>query len=851
MLASGKTLAHFTILNPIGAGGMGEVYRARDQNLGRDVALKLLPDAFAQDPDRISRIEREARALAALNHPGIAVIHGLEEEEGSRFLVLELVEGEPLDHLLARGRPPLQESLRIGIQMAEALAAAHAKGILHRDLKPANIMVTPSGRVKVLDFGLAKALAQEAGAPAGATQAALTLASGSGTAMGAFLGTPDYMSPEQMRGGTVGPAADVWSLGCVLYELLSGARAFPGKTLSDSIAAVLGREPDWSLLPSAPATLSSLVKRCLEKDPARRPSGPAEVASRLEEALSETRRQVEVHERRAHPKLTQATFADEVEAFPAWSPDGKQLLYAREAGSGRKIFLKNLTDGSERQLTRGERDDILPGFSPDGLRVLFTRAMKPKVRLEPGDVFGPFQETDIWSVDFPSGKAELLVANACNAVLSPDGKHIAVDAEWAGPRRIWIVERNGRNPVQVTTDSSEAVDHIRPRWSPDGSMLVFQNVERTKFDIRVVRLRSRELVWITNDLFTDVHPFWSPSGRFIYFSSFYRSGAVNIWRIPVGANGIPEGTPYQVTTGAGQDIEVAISPDGSRMAFTTLRQNADLWRLPVSPETGLPTGAPEKVIATSREDSRGAWSPDGHLIAFNSDRGGDMNIWLASLEDGTTRPLTRGPGGDFQPTWSPDARRIAFFSTREGNPAIWTVEVGSGAIRRLSQPGGIEINPFYSPDGRRVAYQSDRSGRLELWVMNADGTEPRQLTHVGVGGHFMRWNREGNGILCVRLGHPGEILIVPVEGSEEVQSLSVKGGSHISLSPDHSRIMDVVAHKTLWTSPLQGGEPARVFEFDDPDVRIDYPVWSPDGRWVLFDRFRPQGGDIWVMEGFE
>jgi Tol biopolymer transport system component len=259
------------------------------------------------------------------------------------------------------------------------------------------------------------------------------------------------------------------------------------------------------------------------------------------------------------------------------------------------------------------------------------------------------------------------------------------------------------------------------------------------------------------------------------------------------------------------------------------------------------------VIATTREESRGAWSPDGRRIAFNSDRAGDMNLWIHDLDDRSTRQLTRGPGGDYQPAWSPDGQALAFFSSRAGRPGIWTIDLGSDTLSPLSPSDAIEINPAYSPDGTKIAYQSDRAGRLEVWVMGRDGRDPTQITRVGAMGHFLRWTRDGRWILftCPSGGAP-RTLRVAADGTSEPEPLPpVKGGSHISLSPDETRILDVVGHKVLHVSPLHGGDPWAVFEFDDPSVRIDYPVWSPDGRWALFDRFRPEGGDVWVLDGIE
>ena len=355
------------------------------------------------------------------------------------------------------------------------------------------------------------------------------------------------------------------------------------------------------------------------------------------------------------------------------------------------------------------------------------------------------------------------------------------------------------------------------------------------------------MTWVTNDLLTDFGPCWTPDGRFIVFSSAYRGGGINVWRVPVTREGAPVGPAEPVTTGAGQDVDPVVSPDGSRLAFAVFRQNAEIWRLPVDPATGRASGAPRRLIGGTREQSRGAWSPDGKRIAFNSDRIGDMHLWLHQLEDGSERQLTQGPGGDYQPNWSSDGSTLAFFSYRDGHVAIWTAEVEGGALRQITRGNSVDVNPFFSPDGSQIAFQSDRDGRLEVWVMNADGSGVRQLTRVGVGGHFLRWTLDGRNVIF-RCPGLKTLMRVGVDGGDPEPLPNVQGGSHISLSPDASRIMDVVSHKVLWVSPLAGGSPEPVFEFQEPEARIDYHVWSPDGTWVIFDRFQPRGGDIWVGE---
>ena len=860
-LTQGTKLGSYEIISPLGVGGMGEVYCALDTKLGREVAIKVLPEAFAKDQERLSRFEREARILASLNHPNIASIYNLEQEEGQTFLVLELVPGSTLDEMIIRESFGIKEALSICRQVAAALEAAHEKGIVHRDLKPANIKITPKNIVKVLDFGIAKIVNPNFFADNLSDVKTIGLDE---TGHGMILGTVSYMSPEQARGKQLDKQTDIWSFGCVLFEILTGHKAFDGETVSDVLVAILDRDPDWQSLPSSvPSKVRDLISRCLQKDIRQRLHDIGDTRIELEEILTTSgitttkkrkrTRTTPIHKTTdtdlkpivfRQPVLTQLTSAGGIHEFPAWSPDGTRLAYSLEVKGFKKIFIQEIDTGKNSQVTTGSCDDIQPAWGPSGDSILFVRSNQTHGKLQPGDVFGQYSDGDIWRIDLQSGKEQKFISNGFNPSFSPDGKLIALDASWAGPRRIWVVNHHGSNPQQITGDVSEAVSHVNPSWSPDGKSIVFQNIERTKFDIKVIGVASRNVEWITNDLFQDLNPVWS--GDYIYFSS-YRSGGLNIWRVPASGSGAPQ----QLTIGAGQDVQIAISPSGKQLAFTILRQNADVWKLGVSPESGDPMDAPSSVIVSTREDSRGAWSPDGNQIAFNSDRTGDMNIWKYSFDQEKIEQLTKGPGGDYQPNWSPDGNWITFFSCRAGNADIWLIDSSGNQLKRLTKTKSLEINPFFSPDGKHIAYQSDVSGRLEVWLMNSDGSDQHQITDIGVMGHFLRWSTDGKfTYFRCSSGHQS-VMKISVDGGEPLHLGEVAGGSHISFSPQHSLIMDVIGHKQLWVSPLNGGKPKMIFEFDNPDARIDYPVWSPDGKWILFDKFQPQGGDIWIMKNFE
>ncbi|HVE71875.1 MAG TPA: protein kinase [Thermoanaerobaculia bacterium] len=844
-LTPGTRFGAYEIVAPLGAGGMGVVYRARDVRLNRDVALKLLPENSISDPTAEARFRFEAQAASALNHPHILTIYDIgetSEETPRRYIAMEYIAGDTLRAYTATRRE-VGDLLEILIQIGEGLAKAHEADIVHRDLKPDNIMVTLDGYAKILDFGLAK-LADRGHADIGDETTQIMANQTPSTEPGTLVGTPSYMAPEQLTGGEIDRRSDIFAFGAVAYEALSGRRAFGGSMLAETVHLITAVDPPplRTIDERIPPELQRAVSRCLAKDPAARFPTMREVVAELRRVREHMRQPV-----RRYPKLVQLTFARAVEQFPALSPDGRQLVFTREIGRVRKLILTEPAEASERQLTRGDFDDIQPYWSPDGRSLLFVRASEAAAHFDKADVFGRYVGGNVWQLDLESGRETRLSDEGFNPAWSPDGTRIAFDASFSGPRRIWVADARGRNAQQLTTDDSEATSHVRPRWSPDGSKIVFQNIEGTKSDVRVVDVNTRAAKWITDDFVMDLHPVWSHDGGSIFFSS-YRTGGINVWSVPVDLDGSAAGPMQQITAGAGHDVDLDVPRSDDRLVFAILKQNAELWRLPIDPERGVATGAPEQVVAGARESSRGAWAPDGERIAFGSDRGGEMNLWLLTPRDGKTRRLTTGAGGDFQPNWSPDGSSLAFFSGRANAIDIWRYDFDTDTITRLTRGEGININPFFSPDGKQIAFHSDRDGRIEVFVMNADGTNVRQLTTCGAGGHFLRWTTDGAHILF-RCPGAKATMLVPVAGGEPERTAEVIGGAHMSFSPGDAHVMDVLNHRTLWCSPLRGGAPHKVFEFDDAESRIDYPVWSPDGRWILFDRFQPHGGDVWAVEG--
>jgi Tol biopolymer transport system component len=810
-----QTIAHYRITGKLGAGGMGEVWRATDTKLGRDVAIKLLTEAFAADPDRMLRFTREAQVLASLNHPNIAAIYGVEE----RALVMELVEGSTLAERIERGPVPLEEALPIARQIVEALEYAHEKGIVHRDLKPANIKITPEGRVKVLDFGLAKAL--DAGPPSSdpASSPTLTL---SATRAGTLLGTAAYMSPEQARGAATDRRSDIWAFGAVLYEMLAGRRPFAGDTVSDILAGILKTDPDWSALPpETPAAIRRLLRRALERD--RKHRLPDIGAARLElddvqeaaalsaPAVSASRRRWPVAAAAAlavgaalgwfaatlrQPASEARTlnlqidpepgtdFALGLSASAAISPDGRMVVYTAVSGSGRKLWLKPL-DGVAREMS-GTEGAELPFWSPDSRSVGFFAGSRLK-RVEVAG--GP--PTPLADASTPRG-------GSWNA----DGT-ILFSNVTGGVRR---VSASGGVAVAVTTldRDSEENSHRWPSFLPDGRRFLYYtqggkphaagvylaSLDKPQLRIKVVESTENAvylpprgdrpgcLLWLRGSALT-AQAFDPVTGRLVGQPSPVPGGERVGWTSAIGhaqfsvadngtilfASGADHylltwydrgGRPLGTTGRAEQYAGFRLAPDGVRAVASIVNAQGlrDFWLLDLV--RGLPTRLTSRGVAGAA-----IWSPDGKRIAAH--RLNNFQLFeIPASGVGEEKIVVEAQHNVYINDWSPDGRFLLYSqASAESGYDLWVLPLAAG-----SKPAPFQATQYnessgqFSPDGKWLAYVSDESGRSEIYVRSFAGGGDKWVVSNS-GGSYPRWLRDGKELLYQ--GLEGMLMSVAVK----------------------------------------------------------------------------------------
>jgi len=820
----GETLAHFKITGKLGEGGMGEVYRAEDTKLGRDVAIKVLPEIFAQDGERMARFAREAQVLASLNHPSIASIYQVEHDADRHFLVMELVEGETLADRIKRGRIPVDEAMAIALQVAEALEAAHNQGIVHRDLKPANINFTGSGKIKVLDFGLAKALEAGAGADSHPSHPSLSLSptmTAQMTGVGVLMGTAAYMSPEQARGEPADRRADIWAFGVVLMEMLTGQTVYAGKTMSDTLAGILAREPEWEGLPDdVPPIVRNLLDRCLQKETLDRLQAIGEAriavagyladpeAAKLEGQTVEYAPQPAW--RRALPWAALAlaavagfaavvgwsrttdrpepdsmhlnvempvetTLLTQIGSSVVLSPDGTHLAYVTGDPASRSLFLRDLNQLEGNMLPGGELS-YLPFFSPDGEWIAF---------VTPGEL----KKVSI------SGGTPLTIAkvNFCRgATWAPDDT-IIFTPEQEAP--LFRIPAAGGEPEQVTTLDEEAgeVTHRWPWALPDGNTVLFvshtRNGQFSEANIQGLNLETGETTILVRG---GTYPRWANSGHLLY---------------------VREGT---------------------------------LYALPMDPVTMEIQGSPGPVIedVTTNEQAYGtahySVSDTGKLVYMKGSGAGGGYAVVQVGRDGTTAPLIEDLAAYWDPALSPDGNWLALSVVVPGsnNGDIWVEDLDRSIRTRLTFGDGDNTSPVWTPEGEMIYFSSSRGSSYDIFRVAADGSEQSvQLTEDELEQYPNSINPDGQILVYTEVtkDNAQDIMMMPLEGDGEPQvflstSFAEYGGK---VSPDGNWLVYGSNESGDWEVYVRPFPEGRG-EWRISDGRSSHPRWSSTGTEILF-----------------
>ncbi len=736
---TGSSIGPYQVEELIGAGGMGEVYRARDPRLQRDVAIKILPDAFALDDDRLRRFEREARVLASLDHRHIASIYGLEEVGGTRALVLELVEGPTLADRIGKGPVPIDEALTIARQIADGLESAHDQGVVHRDLKPANIKIRPDGTVKILDFGLAKAVVGDANEADAANTPTIT---GMATREGIVLGTAAYMSPEQARGRAVDRRTDVWAFGCVLYEMLTGRAPFAGESVTDSLANIIHRDPEWDALPaSTPQRIRELLRRCLQKDPRNRQRDMGDVRLEIEEAIARLGSPSMAEgalgqgsRRGSAPPLWLLLAAgiggaavalaatrmvswgaaeDPVPRFdrftrfvstaaqefaPALSPDGKWVAYLSNARGPTDVWVKFIEGGGDaRNLTASSAFDVQtvdavggPQIKPDGSEIAFN-AGPPGARPN---------QMSTWVIPAPLGGSARRFLPPGNSGMqwSRDGRRIAYVRPGSSlGDALWIADADGQNARELVR--REGGRHLHwVRWSGDGQFLYFNyglmTLNNQGSELFRVPVSGGSVQPVVRSLRRAAFPFPTRDGRGLFYAANPDSVDSALWW-----RDLRTGRDYRITSGVGEYAEPYASDDGQRLVGIVTDVRQALHRV----ATDGSTAAPQPLTDGFTGDLDPGWSPDGTRIVFSSSRGGSRNIWSARADLSEPSPLAPFDALDERPMYSPDALQIAFVSDRGGERGIWVMNADGGRPKRVVAAPVLDTISW-SPDGRRLVY---------------------------------------------------------------------------------------------------------------------------------------------------
>lgn len=876
-----KQIGTYKIEKLLGAGGMGEVYLAADEKLRRKVALKILPAEYTSNDERVKRFQLEARVISALNHPNIVTIYDVGTIENVNYIATEYVEGKTLRELVG-SKLKIKEILGIIIQACEALSAAHSAGIIHRDIKPENIMIRPDGYVKILDFGLAKLSEIDLH----------TLRNFTETAKGVIIGTPAYMSPEQVADDKVDHRTDLWSIGLCLYELLTGTNPFKKDNRQTTFQMILSGEPPLSSSLNAEISpeLDQILVKALEKDPDLSYQTASDLRADLKRvkrefdsspslrSISERQERENISRRRfalsafaltflplvafgfwyfflqtpnafteatewATAKDVQITNSPWIEGYPSLSPDGKNIIFASEVGGDRNIYRQRVGGKNLTNLTPNSAEsDTMPAFSADGKYIAFRSERSPE---------------GIYVMEETGENARRVSDIGFHPAWSPDGANIVVSDKAAAVHSVHTVPNGSLYIIDAKTGERNKLetggDAIMPNWSPSGHRIAFWRVTDGRLgEIATVAATGGEPVVVAEDAASDWNPVWSPDGKFLYFASD-RKGSMNFWRVPLDEKtGRQTGEPELVSTPSKYCRHITISRDGKSLAYVRYESQSNLQSVAFDPKTGKTVGEATWITRGDREISNPDLSPNGAQYVLRIPSRTEEDLGVVSRDGTSQRNLTDDKFRDRLPRWSPDGGKIAFHTDRTGKYQIWTINAdGSNARQITFSEKTAATAAVFAPDGGRLAFTETDGNRLSSAILDLSKTwaeqTPQKLPPIGDGQSISvrDWSKDGKKLLLIYFEPDGDESGIGVFDLEKqtYEKITETGANPFWLN-DNRRFIFTDRNAIY----LADAQTKKITELYKPFAyEIQHANISPDNK-TIFWRYLQVDADVWLLD---